>query len=60
MAIQEPNFSGKVRGRPMQFSVLFPYFGLEYKKGLQRKLQAFDFKRILVGSASFELATPAV
>jgi hypothetical protein len=39
---------------------LRPHAGLKCKKGLQRKLQAFDNKQILVGSASFELATPAV
>jgi hypothetical protein len=45
---------------PVPFSVLVPYFDLKIKKGLQRELQAFDIQQILVGSASFELATPAV
>jgi hypothetical protein len=42
----------------------FPYFFHTFsngnKKGLQQTLQAFDIEANLVGSASFELATPAV
>jgi hypothetical protein len=45
---------------PKENPILFPYNYGETKKACNPEMQAFDISRILVGSASFELATPAV